>query len=434
VIRATLLSAILAVAAGGCDWRTFDDLSDEAWAEASGSPEQLNAGEWGTNVAYGGGSSGAVTFLASGQRPDGVGSINYDASGNLSGGGETIAGGGGATTPDPLAVRPPLVGDPANSDGMVALGIGENGAASGRVLLYQPAGPSLATAIPVGSDQVHALAFGTASSDDAAKDGLRDLVVVTGNQLTLISGYTLGSSERLQQTCTVVRDRGFAAAVAELDSSSDEEEIVLSMGNANQDGAASSVMFLAGTTISAADADTDTSCIAGTRTALGELTAPGDEPDFGAALVVADFDGGNGLDLAVGAPASNSVYVYMNIDLSGGLPGTPITISGPSGSSAFGTTLAAGDFDGDGSDELVIGDPQATAEGVSNAGRAYIVPQDGDFATQYELGDADPESDQNFGRGLAVGSFGGTGAVLAVAAKGEVFTYFRTQLSADVRQ
>ncbi len=427
-------AAALAVAVTGCDWRTFDDLADQAWARSSGSPSSLNAGNFGTGVSFSGTSASGVKFFASSERPDGVAMIQYDNAGTLTGGGESIDGGGGATNPDPLAVRPPLAGDPTSSEGAVAIGLGEAGATAGRVLIYRPDGPSLFRSIPVGGAAVNAVAFGPVDNPD--NTGMVDLIAATGQELTVVSAYELDANARTVETCTVAQDRAYAMAVADVDSSNTESEIIVSLGNANQDGAPSTVMFLDGNTVSAAAADqTDQSCVANGRTALGELTAPGDEPDFGAALVVADFDGGGGLDIAVGAPSSNKVYVYMNVDLSAGVPTAPTSeISGPSGSGKFGETLAAGDFDGDGADELVVGDTQITVNGAKNAGRAYIIPSDGDFGTQYTLGDADPQGDQNFGRGLAVGDFAGTGTVLAVAARNEVFTYFRTQLSDDVRK
>ena len=426
-------AAALALAAGGCDWRTFDDLADQAWANSSSSPSAINASNYGTGVAFSGTSANGVKFLATTERPDGVAMIQYDSAGKLTGGGETIEGGGGATSPDPLAVRPPLAGDVMSTEGAIGIGLGEAGGTAGRVLIYRPDGPSLFRSIPVGTAAVDAVGFGPVNNPD--NSGMVDLIATTGQEITVVSAYEADANTRTVETCTVAQDRAYAVAVADVDSGSAESEIVVSMGNANQDGAPSAVTILDGATVSAAAADqTDQSCVANGRTSLGELTAPGSEPDFGAALVVADFDGGNGLDIAVGAPSSNKVYVYMNVDFNGGTPGAPIEINGPSGSGKFGETLAAGDFDGDGADELVVGDTQITVSGAKNAGRAYIIPSDGNFGTQYTLGDADPEGDQNFGRGLAVGTFDGTGTVLAVAARKEVFTYFRTQLSDDVRK
>jgi hypothetical protein len=49
------------------------------------------------------------------------------------------------------------------------------------------------------------------------------------------------------------------------------------------------------------------------------------------------------------------------------------------------------------------------------------------------LHDASPESDQQFGRAIAVTQFNGT-PVIAVAADNEVFFYFRTALYGETRE
>jgi hypothetical protein len=70
-----ILGLAVVVPASGCDWRKFDELSDTAWAKSTGSPGDLDAGEWGVGLAFGGGAGDGVTFVGAGQRPDGVGTI-----------------------------------------------------------------------------------------------------------------------------------------------------------------------------------------------------------------------------------------------------------------------------------------------------------------------------------------------------------------------
>lgn len=93
------------------------------------------------------------------------------------------------------------------------------------------------------------------------------------------------------------------------------------------------------------------------------LDAPGTGDAFGAALAVGDFDADGYDDLVVGAPGKGAGQVFLfkepldrtNIRVikqaSGSAPGKAET------GDRFGEALAAGDVNGDGSDDLVIGAP-----------------------------------------------------------------------------
>lgn len=423
--RNLMIVGLALLPAAGCDWRKFDDLADTAWVKSSGSPGGLNAGEWGVGLAYGNGSGDGVTFVAAGQRPDGVGTIVYDARGEHSGNG-ILAAETGVTNLDALPLRPPMAGDP--DQGAVALGMSTGGDSGGQVIVFDTAGPALLTSYAVGATGIDALATG-AVNEDVAREGTVDLVVVNQNQLTVIGNYIATvATDRSQNTCQLGAERGYSVAIGEL-GSFPESEIAVGMGSANQDGAAGSVMLLPAATVVTANgvncADTGVPQV---------LPAPGGEPSFGDQIVIADLDGSGASDLAVSAPGANRVYVWLDLDLTAIIADVPpsATIDGPSGSGRFGEALAAGDFDGTAGAELLVGDGAATVDGNANAGRAWII--EGDFTTLHELGDARPEAEQRFGRAVAVGKFGGTVDVIAVAAHNEVFTYFRTPLNdSDVR-
>lgn len=91
----------------------------------------------------------------------------------------------------------------------------------------------------------------------------------------------------------------------------------------------------------------------------------------------------------------------------------------------------------DGSQKYVVaGYPNATFDGV-RAGHVLLYPFDTsvgiDSTPAMTLHDAQPESDQQFGRAVAVTEINGHPAI-AVGADNEVFVYFRTALYDDVRQ
>jgi len=109
----------------------------------------------------------------------------------------------------------------------------------------------------------------------------------------------------------------------------------------------------------------------------GNLTGETSEADdrFGAALAAGDFDGDGVEDLAVGVPGENlsSPRVVVNggaVNVLYGVAGTGLATAGAQQfdgddllfngartQSFFGSALAAGDFDGNGIDDLAIGEP-----------------------------------------------------------------------------
>jgi hypothetical protein len=142
-------------------------------------------------------------------------------------------------------------------------------------------------------------------------------------------------------------------------------------------------------------------------------------------MIKGRFDSGSEDDIAVAAPESNKVYVYLN----GGT--SPIDVPTPEAAETFGEAMTAGDFDGDGQDELVVGDGNATVEGATVAGRVHIFKLSGGAFSQVTvLHDAEPEDRQRFGRAVATAVFEGED-ILVVGAFEEIFTYFQTSTGDD---
>jgi len=109
------------------------------------------------------------------------------------------------------------------------------------------------------------------------------------------------------------------------------------------------------------------------------VAPPGGETGmaFGAGLAAGDFDGDGVDDLAVGAPGSDAggfdavgkVHVYAGPAFA---PIATLLAPVPQPEGVFGATLDAGDFDGDSLDDLVVGSPNATSGGTPAAGEVYV--------------------------------------------------------------
>ncbi|MBN2808532.1 MAG: FG-GAP repeat protein [Deltaproteobacteria bacterium] len=184
---------------------------------------------------------------------------------------------------------------------------------------------------------------------------------------------------------------------------------------------------------------------------------------FGYALVAGDFNGDGADELAVGVP--NCWYDSGAVNVFLGVPGSGLTtsgnfifyegeagIAGDLGADHFGKSLACGDFNADGYDDLVVGKPDETPDGTSSAGAGalnfiygssdglYQGGYDNEEITNVGLGPEFYGSNYHFATALATGDFNGDGRSDLVVGQpgsdinsgqnsGRIFIYLGTGLS-----
>jgi hypothetical protein len=165
---------------------------------------------------------------------------------------------------------------------------------------------------------------------------------------------------------------------------------------------------------------------------------------FGASLAAGDFNGDNVADLAIGVPGDNTAGVHAGSSIVlYGSKGTGLVSFGsqlwsrksnsnlgnPAEGDRFGQSLSAGDFDGNGYDDLAIGVPGANVGDTAGAGAVIVFygTETGLSTLRNQLWDQNgldnsggAEAGDAFGSALAAGDFNGDGvADLAIGVPGE---------------
>jgi hypothetical protein len=133
------------------------------------------------------------------------------------------------------------------------------------------------------------------------------------------------------------------------------------------------------------------------------------------------------------------VLLYLNPNW--GQSGTPTGVEIPSPatedpSGARGARIRLADIEGDAGTEIIVGDPGATVESVSNGGKVQIYKLGacsgagevrGPACLIRTLFDPTPATNDQFGRAMAIGQFTGasTKNILAIAQKTKLWVYFK---------
>jgi hypothetical protein len=282
----------------------------------------------------------------------------------------------------------------------------------------------------------------------AGMDTIKELAVARGPQLVMIQDYSEADtgSTFLIRGCNTGIDWSYSALIANIidDTVHAGPEILISTGEELRDDPTQSSIKILSPAAIADPYDMDMPCPAGVDP---DIVSGEGAPDLGARMVRANFpdtvdpDPNAALDdLVYSAPSLNKVFVRFG--------GTGATVEVPANDSGseFGDAIAVGDIIDDPNDaaddnlpELIIGAPRSDPEGVSNGGSVYVykfVPgTPPTFTEAMRLHPAEPKDEERFGKSVTVAPFGATGtrSILMVGAEGEVFTYFRTALSTDVR-
>lgn len=232
----------------------------------------------------------------------------------------------------------------------------------------------------------------TVASGDVTGNGYDDVLVAAGGFGVIDVYHRFAWSQWISVNPSLTFDESDVGLEAQLFTYGDNFGAALVTGDFDDDGYAD-----VATSDSAEWGHGSVVVIPGSRNGLdlaafeqfepGANGVPNLPGSFGAALAVGDFDEDGYDDLAIGAPnadfyGTNAGAVAVLFGSSTGLTSSgseqwgqdTVGIQGTAESNDhFGATLAAGDYDGDGDDDLVVGVPDEAIGSIASAGAFHVL-------------------------------------------------------------
>jgi hypothetical protein len=429
----------------GCNWTTFADDARKAPVRSIGAPDSFKEQDFGRSLLpLSDGQGKAAAFMASSTNGTSVSVFTVDSGGGVS----STSIPGSALNDTEASTISSLAEDVGSLPLKLVLASPKvHNQGYGRVYSYTLSpmldGAVNTLAVPPLPEEPglgRGLAIGRVGGVETKSD---TIVASDANLVVMVDGTTWTAPAVMGSGCDPTFDatldpryklhRPILAARLWPDPAGTTVQQIVSASPHAPGGASGMVSFFS---VTGAGTSFELSCLAAVTAPKPEMRAR-----FGVSLATGDFNADGQVDLLVGAPGQNA-YIYMGPFAAGTVP-TPISISDSEGVD-FGFSVAALNVDGNPGDEALIGDPYATVEGKSQAGRvtAYAVNA-ATMTTEVKktYSDHNPEANANFGwtvsglkfctaspspaAGMPCPSEVETSRVLMVGAANEVFLYFR---------